>query len=74
MITAARRPSSLMVPTAAGVGSATKGAMHLLSKSMALKLARDGIRVNCIAPGIGGSALLVSFMGVPDTPENRARF
>lgn len=52
----------------------TKGAVNLLSKSMAVELAPDRIRVNCIAPVIGETALLESFMGVPDTPENRARF
>lgn len=54
--------------------NATKGAVNLLSKSMAVELAPDGIRVNCIAPVIGETALLESFMGVPDTPENRAKF
>jgi 3-oxoacyl-[acyl-carrier protein] reductase len=32
------------------------------------------IRVNCIAPVIGETGLLEAFMGVPDTPENRAKF
>jgi 3-oxoacyl-[acyl-carrier protein] reductase len=54
--------------------NATKGAVNLLSKSMAVELAPDGIRVNCIAPVIGATGLLESFMGVPDTPENRAKF
>lgn len=54
--------------------NATKGAVNLLSKSMAVELAPDGIRVNCVAPVIGETALLESFMGVPDTPENRAKF
>ena len=52
----------------------SKGAVNLMSKSMAVELAPDKIRVNCIAPVIGNTALLESFMGVPDTPENRARF
>jgi len=52
----------------------SKGAVNLLSKSMAVELAPMRIRVNCIAPVIGNTALLESFMGVPDTPENRARF
>ncbi|MFZ9428749.1 MAG: SDR family oxidoreductase [Burkholderiaceae bacterium] len=52
----------------------SKGAVNLLSKSMAVELAPMKIRVNCIAPVIGNTALLESFMGVPDTPENRARF
>ena len=52
----------------------SKGAVNLLSKSMAVELAPERIRVNCIAPVIGNTALLESFMGVPDTPENRAKF
>jgi 3-oxoacyl-[acyl-carrier protein] reductase len=52
----------------------TKGAVNLLSKSMAVELAPLKIRVNCIAPVIGETALLESFMGVPDTPENRTKF
>lgn len=54
--------------------NSTKGAVNLLSKSMAVELAPDRIRVNCVAPVIGATALLESFMGVPDTPENRAKF
>lgn len=54
--------------------NSTKGAVNLLSKSMAVELAPDGIRVNCIAPVIGATALLESFMGLPDTPENREKF
>ena len=54
--------------------NSTKGAVNLLSKSMAVELAPDNIRVNCVAPVIGATALLESFMGVPDTPENRAKF
>ena len=54
--------------------NSTKGAVNLLSKSMAVELAPDGIRVNCVAPVIGATGLLESFMGVPDTPENRAKF
>lgn len=52
----------------------SKGAVNLASKSMAVELAPDKIRVNCVAPVIGETALLESFMGVPDTPENRAKF
>jgi 3-oxoacyl-[acyl-carrier protein] reductase len=52
----------------------SKGAVNLMSRSMAVELAPDHIRVNCIAPVIGETALLESFMGLPDTPENRAKF
>ncbi len=54
--------------------NASKGAVNLMSKSMAVELAPDGIRVNCIAPVMGETGLLEAFMGVPDTPENRAKF
>lgn len=52
----------------------SKAAVNLLSRSMAVELAPDRIRVNCIAPVIGETGLLEAFMGVPDTPENRAKF
>lgn len=54
--------------------NASKGAVNLLSKSMAVELAPDRIRVNAICPVMGATGLLTDFMGVPDTPENRARF
>jgi NAD(P)-dependent dehydrogenase (short-subunit alcohol dehydrogenase family) len=31
--------------------SATKGAIHVFTRSLAQSLAKDGIRVNCVAPG-----------------------
>lgn len=52
----------------------SKGAVNTLSQSMAVELAPAKIRVNCICPVLGETGLLESFMGVPDTPENRARF
>ncbi|PPD16728.1 MAG: 3-oxoacyl-ACP reductase [Methylobacterium sp.] len=51
----------------------TKGAVHLISKSMAVELAPQKIRVNVIAPVAGETPLLQTFMG-EDTPEIRARF
>ena len=54
--------------------NASKGAVNLLSKSMAVELGPDNIRVNAICPVIGATGLLEQFMGLPDTPENRARF
>ncbi len=53
--------------------NASKGAVNLLSKSMAIELASDKIRVNAIAPVAGDTPLLASFMG-EDTPEKRAAF
>jgi 3-oxoacyl-[acyl-carrier protein] reductase len=52
----------------------SKGAVNLMSKSMAVELAPDNIRVNALCPVMGATGLLGDFMGVPDTPENRARF
>lgn len=54
--------------------NATKGAAITMTKSMAVELAPDRIRVNAINPVIGATGLLESFMGLPDTPENRAGF
>ena len=54
--------------------NATKGAAITMTKSMAAELAGDRIRVNAINPVIGATGLLESFMGLPDTPENRASF
>lgn len=54
--------------------NASKGAANLLSKSLAVELAPDNIRVNVICPVMGETGMLSDFMGVPDTPENRARF
>jgi 3-oxoacyl-[acyl-carrier protein] reductase len=52
----------------------SKAAVNLLSKSMAVELAPDRIRVNAICPVIGATGMLELFMGAPDTPENRAKF
>lgn len=53
--------------------NASKGAVNLLSKSMAAELGPDNIRVNVICPVMGATGLIEQFMGVPDTPENRAK-
>jgi 3-oxoacyl-[acyl-carrier protein] reductase len=54
--------------------NSTKGAVNLVSRSMAVELAPDKIRVNCVAPVISATGLLEQFMGAPDTPELRAKF
>ena len=51
----------------------SKGAVILTSKSMAVELAKDKIRVNCLNPVAGETPLLATFMG-EDTPEKRALF
>ena len=52
----------------------SKGAALVLTKSMAAELAPKNIRVNAINPVIGETGMLEQFMGLPDTPENRAKF
>lgn len=52
----------------------SKGAAVILTKSMAAELAPMNIRVNAINPVIGETGMIEQFMGMPDTPENRAKF
>jgi 3-oxoacyl-[acyl-carrier protein] reductase len=52
--------------------NATKGAVHNITKSLALELAPDHIRVCALAPVATETPLLSTFMG-GDTPEKRAR-
>ncbi len=52
----------------------TKGALNTMTQCMALELAPENIRVNAICPVMGATGLLEQFMGLPDTPENRAKF
>ncbi|HEX6979752.1 MAG TPA: SDR family oxidoreductase [Alphaproteobacteria bacterium] len=53
--------------------NASKGAVITMTKSMAVELAPDRIRVNALCPVAGETPLLDAFMG-GDTPENRAKF
>ncbi|MEP3347232.1 MAG: SDR family oxidoreductase [Litoreibacter sp.] len=53
--------------------NASKGWMNTATKTMAVELAPDGVRVNAINPVAGETPLLKSFMG-EDTPEVRAKF
>lgn len=53
--------------------NASKGWMNTVTKSMAIELAPQGIRVNAINPVAGDTPLLKMFMG-EDTPEVRAKF
>ncbi|MGA2794857.1 MAG: glucose 1-dehydrogenase [Roseiarcus sp.] len=55
------------------VYNASKGAVHVMSKSMAVEFAPDNIRVCALAPVAGETPLLASFLGA-DTPERRAAF
>lgn len=53
--------------------NASKGWMITATKTMAVELAGNAIRVNAINPVAGETPLLASFLG-GDTPENRQRF
>lgn len=54
--------------------AATKGAVITMTKSMAVELAPDNIRVNAINPVVSATGLLKDFLPGEDTPETRARF
>lgn len=55
------------------VYSASKGAIALLTKSLALDLGRDRIRVNCICPGITDTPMLREHLGHGSEGELRIR-
>jgi 3-oxoacyl-[acyl-carrier protein] reductase len=52
----------------------SKGAVITLTKSMAVELAPDRIRVCAVNPVLGESGMTAMFMGEPATPENRKKF
>jgi 3-oxoacyl-[acyl-carrier protein] reductase len=51
----------------------TKGAAIIITRSMAVELAPDKIRVNAINPVLGQTDMTTMFLG-EDTPERRAKF
>jgi 3-oxoacyl-[acyl-carrier protein] reductase len=53
--------------------NASKGWMITATRTMAVELAPDGVRVNALNPVAGETPLLKSFLG-EDTPEMRAKF
>ena len=53
--------------------SASKGATALLTKSLALDLGRDKIRVNCLCPGITDTPMLREHLGQGAEGEARIR-
>ena len=53
--------------------NASKGAVNTLSKSMAVELGPENIRVNAICPVMGATGLIAQFLGGQDTPEARAK-
>jgi len=54
--------------------NSTKGAVITMTKSMAVELAPDEIRVNAINPVAGDTPLLHQFLPGEDTPEIRQKF
>ena len=79
-----RRGGGVIINTASTAGvrprpgltwyNGSKGAVITLTKSMAAELAPRNIRVNAINPVIGETGMLSQFMGLDDTPQNRAKF
>ncbi len=67
--TAAIRPRPGLAPY-----NATKGALLTMSKTLALELASDDIRVNGICPVAGETAMLSDFLGDGNQEESRKRF
>ena len=53
--------------------NASKGWAITATKSMAVELAPQNVRVNCLCPVAGETGMLAQFMG-EDTPELRAKF
>jgi 3-oxoacyl-[acyl-carrier protein] reductase len=54
--------------------NASKGAVNILSKSLAVELAPWKIRVNSICPVMSITGMFQDFIGGEDTPEIRAKF
>src|ERR1700733_2251874 len=54
--------------------NASKAAVNLLSKSLAVELAPWKIRVNSICPVMSVTGMFRDFIGGDDTPETRAKF
>jgi len=52
---------------------ASKGAVALFTKSLALDYGREGIRVNCICPGITDTPMLRQHMGHGEAGEKKIR-
>ena len=49
---------------------ASKGAVHNLTRAMALDHVKDGIRINAVCPGEVNTPMLASERLVPPTPED----
>ncbi|WEW56176.1 hypothetical protein PRK78_001613 [Emydomyces testavorans] len=54
--------------------NSSKGAVSNATKGLAAEYGPQQIRVNNVCPLLSGTGLFEMFVGVPDTPENRAKF
>ncbi|TDR94980.1 SDR family oxidoreductase [Enterovirga rhinocerotis] len=50
----------------------SKGAVHAITKTLAVELAPDNIRVNAIAPALAPTSMINAVLGGTDTEEGRA--
>jgi NAD(P)-dependent dehydrogenase (short-subunit alcohol dehydrogenase family) len=76
------QPGACIIATGSVVGeqgserlsdyAASKGAIHAITKSLALELVEQGIRVNCVAPGPVWTPLNIADTGM--TPEGVSSF
>ncbi|OJJ43984.1 hypothetical protein ASPZODRAFT_72242 [Penicilliopsis zonata CBS 506.65] len=54
--------------------NASKGAVGIANKTMAVEYGPKNIRFNCVCPVVGSTGMTHLFLGKPDTEENRAAF
>ena len=79
---ASERPSVIVTSSVMGIRTrpgfaayaASKAAVIQLANTLALELAPDGIRVNCVAPVATDTPMLKTFIGDQDEAAGRERF
>ena len=65
--------SSLIAQKGTPAYVASKGGVLMLSKALALDLARDNVRVNCVCPGITDTPMFRFHVNSSDDPERTRR-